>query len=113
MSWDDAFSLVAGELSRVKQQYGPSAVLAIGGSITSGILHANNVWSMRPYTEWSGGWGFHFFGLYGGATVPNGETDCTAGGRGAIRLGLWMCVPVNKQHRRYRSEQQTGHSLGT
>ena len=66
ITWDQAFTLVAGELSRVKSAYGNSAM------IQSGTGHG---W---PMTFNSGSrWQSNFFNLFGGATTMVGDTSTT------------------------------------
>jgi len=66
ISWEEAFDTVAGELKRVEETYGPSAILHSRVSHQwLGTLHRNNDWAHR------------FFPLLGGCSMLVGGTSWT------------------------------------
>ena len=78
ISWDEAIDIVASELARAKNTYGPSSVLAspVGHQW---VGQMNNVTGNMgaPFEWFSAGWGSRFFSLYGGCTVVAGDTSWT------------------------------------
>ncbi len=72
VSWDEALSRIAGELSRIRSELGPQAVLYYAGSGTKGLLN---------------GCGMAFWRLFGGCTTTYGDL-CWPAGLEATRLTL-------------------------
>jgi anaerobic dimethyl sulfoxide reductase subunit A len=66
ISWEEALDQIAGELQRVKGQYGPQSVLFLGHSGSQSTLHS---------TATRTGSGRRFFSLYGGCTATWGSTS--------------------------------------
>lgn len=68
ISWDDALDAVVNELNRVRGEYGPSAVLYLGGGGDTMELHRSDL--IQELLAMTGGltnkWGYHSFegGLY-------------------------------------------------
>jgi len=65
-SWDEALDTVASELKRIKETYGPKAILALTYSGSAGSLHSGNV-TLRTVLRSFGG----YTSAWGGASAEN------------------------------------------
>ncbi len=63
ISWEEALDQIAGELRRVKGEYGPQSVFLLGHSGSMSTLHN------------TGRTGYRFFSLFGGCTTTWGNTS--------------------------------------
>jgi len=66
ISWEEALDQIAGELQRVKDQYGPHSVFLLGHSGSQSVLHNTGTRT---------GTGRRFFSLFGGCTATWGGTS--------------------------------------
>lgn len=84
ITWDEALDKVAGELHRIKEQYGNEAILSIGHSGSMSPLHGTGQITRR------------FFSLLGGCTSIHGNFSFEAAAFSSrITFGNWMTGSSN------------------
>jgi anaerobic dimethyl sulfoxide reductase subunit A len=81
ISWDEALDKVAGELTRIKQNYGNAAIFGAGGAGNNSLVHFPRVW-MAYFLAKLGG----FTGTRGGMSYQ-GATDASLYTLGSIDAG--------------------------
>jgi len=104
ISWDEALNIIVGELNRVRNTYGPSAVLFLGGGGDATRLHSGDlIQGLLAMTGgFTRGWGTASFegGLYAsfstyGALSSLSDFDDLLNSSLII---LWGCDPTNTIH---------------
>jgi len=104
ISWDEALDTVASELRRVKETYGPEAIIfAFSGGDTSRFHRADLMQRLLSlFGGYTSTWGFHSFegGIFAsiasyGTIYTNSSRDNLLNSRLII---LWGCNPVNTTH---------------
>jgi molybdopterin guanine dinucleotide-containing S/N-oxide reductase-like protein len=78
ITWEEALDTVASELKRIKDAYGPSAILL--SPVThqwSGAIHSTGGFLGPPFDAPDSGMASRFFSLLGGATTIAGDTSWT------------------------------------
>jgi len=93
--WDEALDLVAGELQRVKETYGPSAILlrAGGGDVT--LLHGTGRITERLlnlFGGYTGTWGYHSWEAATFASVVTYGTIAVANTRDDLLNSRWILM---------------------
>lgn len=97
ITWDEALTIVANELTRVKNTYGPSSVFCVGaGHQWAGNLHNRGGFSAIGGSYSASGWASRFFNLFGGATGVEAESSYPGwDGGGAVITGTSAIVMNN------------------
>ncbi len=84
ISWEEALDMVAGELNRVREEYGPSAIC---------YSHVSHQWkgSLHRNTDWA----YRFFPLLGGCTKMVGNTSYSGWNPGGPLVWGFAIISTN------------------